>query len=160
MKRIITKHDRFQPGAGHSTQVAARGTALRSGYSLVELISAMIVLGIVFTISISILATTAKQRIATEQRQFALQYAATLLERATIKEWAGLTEGPQEIPPATDDAKAMLPGLEANVHVKELTDDGNAKLVAVTVRWTGRAGQVNAPVQLTAWVFPRKGGAT
>jgi type II secretory pathway pseudopilin PulG len=124
----------------------------RRGFTIVELISTLILLGVVFTVSISVLAAVARERRSTEQRQYALQHAANLLEHATARGWSALPSGPQELASASADLQTLLPELDQRLEVTEADD--HAKRLTVSVRWKNRHGQFVSPIQLTAWVYP------
>ena len=130
----------------------------RSGFTLVELISTCVLLGVVFSVSIPLLVTVARERLSAEQRQFALQHATNLLERAVVKDWSELPPGEQTLTAAPPDVLAMLPGLERQLTVTELSDEPRSKQVAVSIRWQGRAGHPVAPLALSAWVYPVQEG--
>lgn len=130
----------------------------RRGFSLVEMISTMILLGVIFTVSISILAAVARQRRGTEQRQFALQHASNLLERTVTQGWSELpTSGPVPTDPASADIRAVLPELEQTVDVTESKQDFDSKRVTVSVRWKNSAGRLPTSIRLSAWVYPTEG---
>ncbi len=130
----------------------------RRGFTLVELISTCVLLGVVFSVSIPLLVTVARERLSAEQRQFALQHAANLLERAVVQDWSELPPGEQTLTAAPSDVVAMLPGLERQLTVTELSEVPRSKQVAVSIRWQGRAGKVVAPLALSAWVYPVQEG--
>ena len=126
----------------------------RRGFTLIELIATCILLGVVFSVSIPLLTVVAHERRSVEQRQFALQHAANLLERATTKSWSDLPVGNQELADAPVDVQTLLPGLERQVEVAELPETLRSKQVTVSIRWKSRTGQLVAPIRLSAWVYP------
>lgn len=127
----------------------------RRGFSLVEMISTMILLGVIFTVSISTLAAVARQRRGTEQRQFALQHASNLLERTVTQGWSKLPAGgPIPTEPAAADIRAVLPELEQTVDVTESKQDFDSKRVTVSVRWKNSEGRLPTSIRLSAWVYP------
>jgi len=130
----------------------------RHGFTLIELISTCILLGVVFSVSIPLLTVVAHERRSAEQRQFALQHAANLLEHTTTKSWTQLPVGEQTLTAAPTDVQMLLPGLERQVEVKELSEEPRSKQVAVSIRWKSRTGQLVAPVRLSAWVYPIEEG--
>ncbi len=130
----------------------------RRGFTLIELIATCILLGVVFSVSIPLLTVVAQERRSAEQRQFALQHAANLLERATTKSWSELPVGDQSLTDAPADVQTLLPGLERQVEVKELSETPRSKQVTVSIRWKSRSGQLVAPVRLSAWVYPNGEG--
>lgn len=125
----------------------------RRGFTIVELISTLILLGVVFAVSISLLSAVGRERRSTEQRQYALQHVANLLEHATAQGWSKLQEGPQELGPASADLQALLPELDQQLVVAKATD-ANAKRLIASIRWKNRHGQFVSPIQLTTWVYP------
>jgi len=139
--------------SGYKQRVISQGERPRSGFTLVELISTCILLGVVFSISIPLMTTIARERRVAEQRQFAVQHAANLLERFGSKSWSELSAGSQEIPSPSGDLQDLLPGLERSVEVKELTEEPQSKQIVVQVRWKHRSGEYLSPVKLSAWVF-------
>ena len=126
----------------------------RCGFTLVELISTCVLLGVVFSVSIPLLTAVAQERRSAEQRQFALQHATNLLERAVVQGWSELPLGEQTLTAAPPDLLAVLPGLERHVTVTELSEKPRSKHVTVSIRWQARSGNVVAPFVLSAWVYP------
>ena len=126
---------------------------VRCGFTLIELISTCILLGVVFSVSVPLLMLVAQERKSAEQRQFAIQHAANLLEHVTAKSWAELSTGEQELTAAPDDLPIVLPGLERHIEVQELKEEPRSKQVAVSIRWKNRSGQLVAPIRLSAWVY-------
>lgn len=125
----------------------------RRGFTIVELISTLILLGVVFVVTISLLTAVGRERRSTEQRQYALQHVANLLEHATAQGWSKLPEGPQELASVSVDLQALLPELDQRLEVAKATD-ANAKRLTASVRWKNRHGQFVSPIQLTTWVYP------
>lgn len=135
---------------GRSRQWASR----RRGISLVELIATVILLGVIFTVSISTLAVVARQRRSTEQRQFALQHATNLLERSVTRGWSQLAAGTLPTEPASADVRAVLPEIEHRVDVTENSQDFDSRRVTVLVRWKSSEGRSPTSVRLSTWVYP------
>ncbi len=128
---------------------------VRRGFTLVELISTCILLGVVFSVSIPLLMVVAHERRTAEQRQFALQHATNLLDRTLTRTWSDLPVGDQELTAAPDDVQSLLPGLDRQIEVRELSEAPRSKQVTVSIRWHGRSGELVAPVRLSAWVYPQ-----
>lgn len=125
----------------------------RCGFTIVELIGTLVLLGAVFTCSIAVLVAIARERRSTEQRQHALQYANHLLEHATARPFAELTTGRQQLPEASADLVALLPELDQQLEFSEPAEDGARRLV-VSIQWKNQQGRLVAPVQLVTWVYP------
>src|SRR5258708_6372984 len=126
--------ERRRSSARAGDHVSVRWNA-RRGFTIVELIAALILLGILFTLSITVLTVVARERRSAEQRQFAVQHAANLLERTVMRAWSELSPGPQTLEPASAELSLLLPDLERRVEVTQLKPDYDSKLVAVTLRW-------------------------
>ena len=136
------------------TQAKARHTMRgRGAFTIVELIGTVILLGVVFTCSISVLIAVARERKSTEQRQHALQYANNVLEHATTLPLDGLTAGKQQIPAASPELLVVLPELDQTLELSEPAADG-ARQFAVSIRWKNQQGRLVAPVHLVTWVYP------
>ncbi|MDB5345982.1 MAG: prepilin-type cleavage/methylation protein [Schlesneria sp.] len=132
---------------------SSRSPDRRRAFTIVELIGTLILLGVVFTVSISVLVAVARERKNTSQRQHALQHANSLLEHATASNWSDLAVGVQEIPPASSDLQALLPGIDQRFEVSEPGVD-RSKQLTVSIRWKNQQGQAVTPIQLVAWVYP------
>ena len=136
-----------------SPQSRGEGTGTRRGFTLIELIATCILLGAVFSVSIPLLTVVAQERRSAEQRQFALQHATNLLERATVNGWSQMPVGEQSLTAAPTDVQTLLPGLERQVEVKELSETPRSKQVTVSIRWKSRSGQFVSPIRLSAWIY-------
>lgn len=123
------------------------------GFTLIELIATCTLLGVVFTVAIPLLLLVAQERRSADQRQFAMQHAANLLERTTATGWKGLAVGDLELPAPPDDLVTLLPGLERRVEVKDLADTLRSKHVTASIRWKNRTGEYGPPIRLSAWVY-------
>lgn len=152
--RQMTRQPQLRQVPGCTNPAAIRPRSRRSAFSLVELIAALILLGVVFSVSISMLATAARQRRAAEQRQFAIQHATNLLERTMTRTWSELPVGTQTLAPPPTDVQAVLPGLKCQIEVKALAQEVESKLITVTVHWNDFSGHELAPVHLSAWMYP------
>jgi type II secretory pathway pseudopilin PulG len=130
-----------------------RWRSQRKAFTIVELIGTLILLGVVFTVSVSVLIAVARERKNTTQRHHALQHANSLLEHATASNWSDLAVGLQTISPASSDLQTLLPGIDQRLEVSEPAAD-RAKQLTVSIRWKNQQGQAVAPIQLVAWVYP------
>ncbi len=124
----------------------------RSAFTLLELIVTCVLLGILFTVMVPLLASTARQRQASDRRLVALTHAANVLERWTAREYVDLAAGATESVPLPEDVLHLLPQGQAEVAVADEPDGPPARRIAVTIRWQDRHGPAR-PVRLTGWVF-------
>lgn len=105
--------------------------------------------------TIPMLLVVARERRSTEQRQFALQHASNLLERISQRERSELVEGEALLPEVDEELLQILPGLEQKLLIKSTEEDNGLQLIT-SIRWRNGAGQMVAPLRLTAWVYRTK----
>ena len=140
----------------HSSIVARLRIERRDGFTIVEMIGTCILLGVLFSITVPMFVIIARERRSTEQRQFALQHAANLLEHPTTRRWSELEPGSLKLPEATADLQAVLPGMERTLIVRQIDGEIPSRQIVASIRWQGSAGQMVSPIQLSTWVFPTK----
>ena len=129
----------------------------RSGFTIVEMIGTCLLLGILFSMTIPMLLLVAHERRSTEQRQFALQHAANLLENASARGWLELPVGSLPLPAADSELQEILPGLERSLVVVEHHEgEVHSRQVTASIRWQSRSGNLVAPLRLSTWVHPTK----
>ncbi len=123
-----------------------------------ELVGTCLLLGMLFSMTVPLLLVIARERRSTEQRQFALQHAANLLEYATARQWAELVPGEQNLPEADADLQSILPGLERSLVVDPVTGELPTRRIVVSVRWQSSSGPLVSPLRLSTWVYDTKVG--
>lgn len=126
------------------------------GFTIVEMLGTCLLLTILFGMTVPMLLLVAKERRSTEQRQFALQHAANLLENAIAREPSELKEGEIPLPDPDADLEEILPGLERTLIVKQTEGNSEPLQITASIRWRNRAGDLVAPLRLSAWVHPLK----
>ena len=126
------------------------------GFTLVELIGTSLLLGILFSMTIPMLVIVAHERRSTQQRQFALQHLANLLEQSVTRDWNELIPGDLPIPIADPDLLVVLPGLEEHLTVKQIDLEPVSRQVIASIKWQNHSGQMNSNLELSAWVYPMK----
>ena len=134
----------------------------RTAVTMLEVISAIAVLGTLIVVSAELLTLARAQRRGVVQRSVALIEAQNALERLTA---------------TTHDSiqlDAQLGQLSLEPHAEQLLPDGQITASAVEsadsaapgyrlsveVTWQLASGQTAAPVRLTTWVFPSPASAT
>jgi type II secretory pathway pseudopilin PulG len=125
----------------------------RRGFTLAEMIATFVLLSAAISVAAPLLVTVSRQRVAIEQRQFAIQHAGNLLEVSAARPWTELPAGRQVLADAPADLERLLPELEQTLTVKELPEKPVSRQLTVSVRWRGHSGVAVEPVQLSAWVF-------
>ncbi len=128
----------------------------RRAFTLVEITATSLMVAIAMTLTLQVLALVSFERRGLDRRQCALQELANQMEHFTSLSWEDLTaEGTQKAS-LSERAKANLPGAEYVVHI-DPTMNPAGKRVSLSLRWRTRQGTWDAPVRLSAWVFPRGG---
>ena len=79
-----------------------------------------------------------------------------MLEGATKRNWADLEPGELSVPDPDQDLKAVLPGLQQTLVVKQLEGEIEARQIIASIRWQNRAGELVSPLRLSAWVYSMK----
>lgn len=126
----------------------------RAGFSLLEMLVAVIVFGTVLTTFLPMMRSVREQQRGTDQHLLALREADNLLEIISTRDWNELTN--EELGKLTlpEDVASRLPNGTLKIEVSESTEQAASKRVAVTVSWTSKLTQPARTVRLAAW-FPR-----
>ena len=127
-----------------------------SGFTIVEMIGALGLLAITISIVMPVFLIVARERYAAEQRQFAIQHAANLLEQPVTRRWSELEVGELNLPDASSELISLLPKLERKLTVREVDDAIPTRQITVSVRWQNGARQMVAPIQISTFVFRKK----
>lgn len=125
---------------------------MRRGFTIVEMIVTMMILGALAAAVVPTLRWVNLQRTETERRLIAQQEAGNLLERAATVPWNELGPETGKDWPLSPEGVAALPGGRVVVSVQEEAGASPAtKAVRVEVHWTSSVRRSEAPVQVTAW---------
>ena len=140
-------------------QIESRKSRIGSptGFTLLELSVAAVVLMLVMAITVQVLGWAAAERRAAERRRWAAQEAANVMERLTSRPWDSLTAEAAAAVELSPQARAVLPEGELAIEVTSQPGPPRAKRLIVAVRWQRPAGQPAASVRLTSWIY-RPGG--
>ena len=139
----------------------------RRGFTMLEILTAICLLGVLTTVSVQFLRGAADQRRAILQRQTALQEAASTMEHLGALAWdqlgpdaaAGVRLSPQAIealPEGQVEVKIDAPSGEKGTvpfSLRENRDSPPAKRIRVVVRWHPAPEQPARTVQLVAWRY-------
>lgn len=143
-------------------QPQRRSRRRRSGLTVLELVVTLVLLGTVATCAIPPLRAVQLQRREHDRRELALQEAANLLERFTVRGWEAVDPSAAAELTLSEEAAARLPEalLQVTVSSSDATTDTEPSRKAITVElsWKNAAGQQVQPVRLTTFLF-RKGDA-
>jgi prepilin-type N-terminal cleavage/methylation domain-containing protein len=136
----------------HHPPHSTRGLANRrpvSGFTLIELMVAMMMLGSLMVTLVPLLSWVNAQRRAAAARQVAIHEATNVLERFTARDWDDVT--------LSADAAALLREPRLKVTVQLVEKQPISKRIAVELRWKNRVGDDLSPVRLTSFVYRRTG---
>jgi prepilin-type N-terminal cleavage/methylation domain-containing protein len=124
----------------------------RHGFTLLELMLALTLLGLFAALLSPLLMASARERRTAMQEQLALQLATNQLERLTLQ-----PPEPSETAQALDvpaDVARWLPGVEMTATT---TAADNGQRIVVSLTWNQRTGVQHKPVTLEGWSFAEGG---
>jgi prepilin-type N-terminal cleavage/methylation domain-containing protein len=125
----------------------------RRGFTLVELIVTMVLLGTVMVTVVPLLGWVNIQRRAADVRLFAGQETANILERFTIRYWDEITQKSADKIEISDQTAQLLKELSLKVTVLEMDSELPSKRITVELSWNNRAGDRVTPARLTSFVY-------
>ena len=134
-------------------KLLSREARSHTGFTLVELIVAMILLGAVMTTVVPLLGWVNVQRRAADARLFAVQETANILERFTIREWEKLTQESADTIGISDQTAQWLKEPSLKVTVQERDSQLPSRRITVELSWINRAGDRATPARLTSFVY-------
>ncbi|MCH8828906.1 MAG: type II secretion system protein [Planctomycetes bacterium] len=126
-----------------------------AGFTLLEMMVAMIMLGSLMATVVPLLSWVNVQRRAADARQVAVQEATNVLERFTAREWDEVTQEAADAVKLSADAAATLREARLQVTVHADQKQPLAKRITVLLRWKNRVGEDLSPVRLTSFVYRR-----
>ncbi len=124
----------------------------RAGFTLAELIIALLLLGTVTAVLMPVLLSATAQRRASELRQRALIHAENVLDDLLSQPWDEQTQEILSRKLNAEPADSALPGLERTVTVNGEPDQ-HRKQITLQLRWRNRTGDLSAPLRLSGWSF-------
>lgn len=126
----------------------------RSGFTLVEVLIATVMLSALLAIAAQVFAATAVQRRAAHQRLLAGEEASNVMEQVAAIPWEDLTStGVAEIQ-LSPAAHAALPDATLRIEITDTkVGEPPGRRIAVTVRWKPRAAGPPLQTQLVAWRY-------
>lgn len=151
-------HPLSQGERGRVTRL--HGERGRSGYSLLELVVAMILLATVMTIVVPTLSWMSVQNRLALQRQEALQEMHNLMDGLTTRSYQDLTPAAATKIELSPELKRQLPGSKLQIQIEETPGEKTEpirKRIHMELSWNQRNGQPLAPLRLTAWVHQQEG---
>jgi prepilin-type N-terminal cleavage/methylation domain-containing protein len=123
------------------------------GFTMIEVMAAMMLLAVVVGLSVTLLRAAAYQRAEIRQRHVAVQETASVIERLTALGWAELTPERARRVQLSDWARQSLPGARLDVQVVPATNEPQSKCIRAALTWRDRTGALVRPVRLVTWRY-------
>ena len=125
----------------------------RRGYGMIELLVAAALLATLATVCVQLFGLASAEQRALRQRQAALNEAANVLERLSIRPWNELTDKALGELSLSAAARQSLPQAKLEVHLTQPSGQAGLKRISVQIRWPDRDGQPERIVRLSAWRY-------
>ena len=129
----------------------------RRGFTMLELMITMILLGAVIVTVTPLLRWAAVQYREADRRGVALQEIQNVLERLSARSYESLTPETVNGIEISGSTRSRLrePRLKITL---EASEEPQAKQIVVELHWKDAVGNEVTPVRLTTWVFPLSAG--
>lgn len=135
-------------------KLVVRRTALqRRGTTVIELIAAAAILGVLIVVCSQMLSRTIAQQQAIAHRRAALQMASNAMERVQALAWNQLTQADTEPIARAVVAQGALRRSRIEIEIVESRAAPTARRIGVTVFWAEGTDEVERKQKLTAWRF-------
>jgi type II secretory pathway pseudopilin PulG len=128
-----------------------------SGFTVLEVMAAAVMLAAAMVITVQVLALSRAQARDSQRRQLAIQVAGNLLERLTATNWDRLDSAVADAKERSKESVSRLPGGELDVTIESDSAPPRSRRITVTIRYRSRGGEFTSPVRLTAWSFAAEG---
>lgn len=126
----------------------------RRAFTIIESLLAVGVISVAFVLLAQFLTLAAGQRRAGEERRIALQEAANVLERiSALPADEATAERVANWQPSAE-LKRVLPKAQLRITLAAEAGPPRGQKVRVEVVWPNAAGELNAPLGLTAYRYP------
>jgi type II secretory pathway pseudopilin PulG len=128
----------------------------RRGASVIEAMVSLVILAAAAAAVVQLLAMTAGQRRAMEQRRIALQEVANQAERLAVAPWDETAAERLSAWQPTADLLAALPQAQCTATVGDEGEIPRSRRIDLKIQWSNAAGQEVEPVVLSVWKFARQ----
>jgi prepilin-type N-terminal cleavage/methylation domain-containing protein len=125
----------------------------RPGFTLAELIVAVVVLAAAMVAVAQTVIAVSRQQQSAARQALALQEAANAMERLYALPWSRLVQAEADQVSLSPAARQRLPEARLAVTVTPSGDPPQEKRVVVELDWREAPGGRSQPVRLTAWRF-------
>ncbi len=125
----------------------------RRGFTLIELVAATVMLGVLITVSVRMLAATAAADRAAWQRQAAWQEAANLMERIDAMPWEQIDPAHVDQLQLPERLRQSLPDGNLQVQLETPPEEPEVKQITVTISWGGTDTTPSKKARLSMWKY-------
>ncbi len=125
----------------------------RRGFSLIELVTATVMLAVLIVVSVRMLAATAAGDRAAWQRQAAWQEAANLMERIDAIPWDQVDQTHLDQLALPERLRQSLPGGNLQVQFETPPEKPDVKQITVTISWGGTDTKPPKKARLSMWKY-------
>ncbi len=126
------------------------------GYSLFEVMVALVLLGAAAVTLPPLLAGAARGRKAAEERQIALAETANVLERVARRPWSQVMPDALKTETISPAAQERLQSARLEIDVTVEPAEPASKRIGVALFWKDRTGRELTPARLTTWIYQPK----
>jgi type II secretory pathway pseudopilin PulG len=133
--------------------IANRSSA-RGAFTLLEISVAAAMLAVLLGTSVRVFSAMSAQQTATARQALATQTVQNALEHAETLPWDDVTAENVESIVIPASIHSTLPGATANAKIVSEEQPVRAKRVTVELSWQGPKGRTSAPSRLTTWIYP------
>jgi len=124
----------------------------RSGFTLVEMMVAGVLLTTVTMIVVPAIYWVHRERRQTEHRQIAIVEVENMMERVVGLPFNDLIQSTVDKFVLSESALRQLPDAKLNIEISESDELPQMKKILVQLGWEDHRGLSVAPVRLTSWV--------
>jgi len=128
----------------------------RDGFTVIELLAATALLGVVVVTFAPLMAWINAERQAAYQRQVALEEACNVLERISTAPWEAVDKERIETFEISSVGAKLLRDHRLVLSIDEKTEPVSKRL-SLVLDWKSRSGERVAPVRLTTWLYAVEG---
>lgn len=125
----------------------------RRGFTVLEVLVAIILVATLLTVSLEFLHALALQRRSLSDRRLALQEAGNCMERIAVWPWDELTTERLSGIDLSPEIRRALPSAKLSIRVSPTPEPPQGKVVSVTIRWQEQPEQPERSVRLVTWRY-------
>lgn len=130
--------------------VEGRSSPARRGVTLVELLAAFSILGVIVPVSAGLIVRHGRLLSSARNQRLAIEELSNQMERLTSRGGVGIADFVASPRPSPEVA-AALPGARLSVAIDEPAGPEGARRVVLSVEW-GEPGRRGNPLRLAGWL--------